>query len=152
MSGGLLPAHASSGRCLVSFRNAPPERTKHRRDLEPGELEAVVRQVAERLDAAMAEERFADLPLARISSESFLAAGERGPLWPLRMGKEAVFTCPADVVGTLERMCEGTDLATLGHDLLGRAYELHLSVQLTRVPGADRADALAGGPVAHEAA
>jgi hypothetical protein len=136
----------------------PPEtllevsvQVEHRRDLDPREMEGVVRQVAERLDAALEESRFDDLPVQRVRTDSFLAAGERGPLWPLHMGNAAVFTCPADVVEALERMCAGTDLAELAFDLLGRAYELHLGIHLTRAPGADR-DGVAAGDPAHQAA
>jgi hypothetical protein len=125
---------------------------EHRRGLPPAEMERVVREVTGRLDAALAQDRFADLPLASISAESFVAAAEASPLWPLRMGREAVFTCPADVVEALERMCGGTDLGTLGHDLLGRAFELHVGVHLTRAAGADRPDALPTGHPANELA
>src|SRR4051794_31805434 len=54
-----------------------------RRDLHPSQMQSVVRQVAERLDNALNERRFADLPLQSIAADSFVAAGDRAPLWPL---------------------------------------------------------------------
>jgi hypothetical protein len=122
---------------------------EHRRDLSPERMREVADTVADRLEAAVQESNFADLPLAGISTDVSWPASRTSPLYPLRVGDD-VFTCRMDVVERLERLAHDAGLGRTVVDLDGRRYDIHVDVSFQLVAGesgspAPRATAGVGG-------
>lgn len=105
--------------------------------LTPGEMLAVSEEVYLRIRDMLDPVRFADLPVLRVYTDADLPTPRREPLYPLDMGALRM-TCRLDLVEAIEKQCGGTDLARVGYDLAGRAYEVGVEVKFRRRPELDR--------------
>jgi hypothetical protein len=101
--------------------------------MPPSQMLEAAGTVADRLEAALAPERFADLPVT-VQADVYDPPLRETPLYPLRMGAQT-FTCAPDVVEAIEHRCAGTDLAGYARDHAGRTYQLHVAVWFSRVDG-----------------
>lgn len=63
--------------------------------------------------------------------------GKDTPLFPMVAGNTR-FTCNVDVVEMLEMQCADTDLAKMGFDARGHAYDLIAQIKYLRRPEHDR--------------
>lgn len=105
--------------------------------LTPDEMLAVSDEVCLRIRDMLDPARFADLPVLRVYTDADQPAARREPLYPLTMGALRM-TCRLDLVEAIEKQCGGTDLARVGYDLAGRAYEVGVEVKFRRRPELDR--------------
>jgi hypothetical protein len=105
--------------------------------LTPDEMLAVSEEVYLRIRDMLDPARFADLPVLRVYTDADQPTPRREPLYPLAMGALRM-TCRLDLVEAIEKQCGGTDLARVGYDLAGRAYEVGVEVKFRRRPELDR--------------
>jgi hypothetical protein len=106
----------------------------HRPGLAPRQMDAALRTLAGRIDDALAGVAHDDLPLASVDVETFERMGpDPVPLFPVRMGARTFAGLP-DVAEAVERACHATDLRHAAHDMLGRAYQVQVSVSMHAVP------------------
>ena len=105
--------------------------------LTPDEMLAVSEEVYLRIRDMLDPARFADLPVLRVYTDADQPTPRREPLYPLDMGALRM-TCRLDLVEAIEKQCGGTDLARVGYDLAGRAYEVGVEVKFRRRPELDR--------------
>jgi len=105
--------------------------------LTPAEMLAVADEVCLRLRDLLDPARFADLPVQRVYADADHPGPRTEPLYPLAMGALRM-TCRLDLVEAIEKQCGGTDLARVGYDLAGRAYEVGVEVGFRRRPELDR--------------
>ncbi|MEW5927630.1 MAG: hypothetical protein AB1941_09100 [Gemmatimonadota bacterium] len=104
--------------------------------LSPDEMLAVSDEVCLRIRDLLDPARFADLPVLRVYTDADQPPPRREPLYPLTMGALRM-TCRLDLVEAIEKRCGGTDLARVGYDLAGRAYEVGVEVKFQRRPELD---------------
>ena len=105
--------------------------------LTPDEMLAVSDEVCLRIRDLLDPARFADLPVQRVYTDADQPAPRQEPLYTLAMGALRM-TCRLDLVEAIEKQCGGTDLARVGYDLAGRAYEVGVEVKFRRRPELDR--------------
>ncbi|MDB4951305.1 MAG: hypothetical protein JWM27_3954 [Gemmatimonadetes bacterium] len=126
----------------------------HRPGLPPREMDAALLALAGRIDHALAAVAHDDLPLAAVTVETFEGMGPNPvPLFPVRMGGRTFAGLP-DVAEAVERACHATDLGRPAHDMLGRAYQVHVSVSMRAAPAdasSPAAEAEAGSTYASQA-
>lgn len=116
--------------------------------LTPGEMLAVSDEVCLRIRDLLDPARFADLPVQHVYVDADQPPPRSEPVYPLAMGALRM-TCRLDLVEAIETRCGGTDLARVGYDLAGRAYEVGVEVNFRRRPELDReagTEARAGAP------
>lgn len=111
---------------------------EHRRDLSPEQMREVAETVYDRLDVAIDESNFADLPLEDVHVDLDWRNARTSPLYPLRLAGE-VHTCRLDLVERLELLAQEAGLGHAAVDAAGRAYDVHVDVSFSRLPD-DRAE------------